>query len=55
MKFIYYVPSEEGDERPVLKSIEAQNKQEALAKWNTLYGFGEIQYIYTLEEFWELI
>jgi hypothetical protein len=54
MKFIYYSPSEY-NESPILKSIEAQNKEEAIAKWNTLYGFGTIEYVYTLEEFWDLI
>lgn len=55
MKFLYYIPSEEYDERPTLKAIEAQNKEEALAKWKKFDSFADIQYIYTLEEFWDLI
>lgn len=55
MKFIYYIPSEECDQRPTLHAIEAQNKQEALAERKRFDSFADIQYVYTLEEFWELI
>lgn len=54
MKFIYYIPSEY-HESPTLKAIEAQNKEEALAERKRFDEFADIEYVYTLEEFWEII